>query len=72
MNEDWSRSLNHRKQLFWKQVNNAQDAEQYENWLKEDTPILPRKFRIADIRGEPENQKNIRVNVTIERVKRDI
>lgn len=72
MNEDWSRSLNHRKQLFWKQVNNAQDAEQYENWLKEDTPILPRKFRIADIRGEPENQKNIRVNVTFERVKRDI
>lgn len=27
MNEDWCRSLNHRKQLFWKQVNNAKDRE---------------------------------------------
>lgn len=69
MNEDWCRLLNHRKQLFWKQVNNAKDAEQYEKWLNEDTPILPRKFRIAYIRGEPEGQKNIRVNVAIERVK---
>lgn len=72
MNEDWSRSLNHRKLLFLKQVNNAQDAEQYEKWLNEDTPILPRKFRIADNRGEQEDQKNIWVNVTIERVKREI
>lgn len=69
MNEDWYRSLNHRKQLFLKQVNNAKVAEQYEKWLNEDTPILPRKFRIADIRGEPVDQKNIRVNVAIERVK---
>lgn len=67
MNEDWCKSLNHRKQWYWKQVNNAKDAEQFEKWLNEDTPILPRKLRIADIRGEPEDQKNIRVNVAFER-----
>lgn len=69
MNEDWCRSLNHRKQLFWKQVNNAKDAEQYEKWLNGDTPILPRKFRIADNRSEPDDQKNVRVNVAFKRVK---
>lgn len=69
MNEDWCRSLKHRKQLFRKQVNNAKDAEQYEKWLNENTPFLPRKLRKANIRGEPEDQKNIRVNVAIERVK---
>lgn len=30
---------------------------------------MPRKLRIANIRGEPEDQKNIRVNAAIERVK---
>lgn len=30
---------------------------------------MPRKLRKANIRGEPEDQKNIRVNVAIERVK---
>lgn len=69
MNKDWCRSLKHRKQLFSKQVNNAKDAEQYEKWLNENTPFLPRKLRKANIRGEPEDQKNIRVNVAIERVK---
>lgn len=69
MNKDWCKSLNHRKQVFWKQVNNTKDAEQYEKWLNGDTPILSRKFRIADNRREPDDQKNIRVNVAIERVK---
>lgn len=33
---------------------------------------MARKFRIADIPGEPADQKNIRVNVAIERVKGEI
>lgn len=59
INGDWCSSLKHRIQLFWKQVNNTKDAEQYEKWLNGDTPILPRKFRIADYRGEPDDQINI-------------
>jgi hypothetical protein len=66
------RTLNFRKQLFWKQINNANDAEQYEKWLGEDNPILPRKFRITEINGEPEDQKNIRANMAVERVKGEI
>lgn len=69
---EWSRTLNFRKQLFWKQINNANDAEQYEKWLAEDIPILPRKFRITEINGEPEDQKNIRANLAIDRVKGEI
>ena len=37
--------------------------EKYEKWLSEDTTILPRKFRIPEIRGEPEEQKTIRANI---------
>lgn len=59
INGDLCSSLNHRKQLFWKQVNNTKDAEQYEKWLNGDTPILPRKFGIADYRGEPDDQIDI-------------
>lgn len=69
---DWSRALNKRKQLYWKQINNACDAEQYEKWLGEDLPILPRKYRITEIPGEPEEQKNIRANMAVERVKGEI
>jgi hypothetical protein len=72
MKVEWSRTLNFRKQLFWKQINNANDAEQYEKWLGEENPILPRKFRITEINGEPEDQKNIRANMAIERVKGEI
>jgi hypothetical protein len=72
MKVEWSRTLNFRKQLFWKQINNANDAEQYEKWLGEDNPILPRKFRITEINGEPEDQKNIRANMAVERVKGEI
>lgn len=49
---DWSRALNKRKQLYWKQINNACDAEQYEKWLGEESPILPRKYRLTEIPGE--------------------
>lgn len=72
MKVEWSRTLNLRKQIFWKQINNANDAEQYEKWLGEDNPILPRKFRITEINGEPEDQKNVRANMAIERVKAEI
>ena len=69
---EWSNALNTRKQSFWQQINNAYDADQYEKWLSEDTPILPRKFRIPGIRGEPEEQKTIRANMAIERVRGEI
>lgn len=68
----WSQMLNIRKQTYWKQINNANHAEQFEKWLEEQEPIIPRKYRIKPIRGEPEDQTNIRIEVAKERVKGDI
>ena len=31
----WSQMLNIRKQTYWKQINNANHAEQFEKWLEE-------------------------------------
>jgi hypothetical protein len=61
--------LNSRKQLFWKQINNAKDAEQYEKWINKENPVLPRKFRIAEIRGEPEEQTKVWAHMVVESVK---
>jgi hypothetical protein len=72
MRTEWKTSLNSRKQIFWKQINCAKDADQFENWLNEDIPIIPRKFRIPEIRGEPESQTDVRAGVAIERVKGEI
>mgnify|MGYP003692457351 CR=1 FL=1 len=68
---EWSSALNTRKHSFWQETNNDNDADQYEKWLGEDTPILPRTFRIPEIRGEPEEQKTIRANMAKERVRGD-
>lgn len=64
--------LNIRKQTYWKQINNANHAEQFEKWLEEQGPIIPRKYRIKPIRREPEDQANIRIEVAKECVKGDI
>lgn len=72
MRAEWCKKLNSRKQLYWKQINNSNDAEQYEKWLNQENATLPRKYRITSIRGEPEEQTQIRVNVAVERVKGEI
>lgn len=68
----WSQTLNSRKQTYWKQINNAYHAEQFEKWLEKAEPILPRKFRIKPIREEPNDQTNIRIEVAKERLRGEI
>lgn len=68
----WSQMLNIRKQTYWKQINNANHAKQFGKWLEEQEPIIPRKYRFKPIRGEPEDQTNIRIEVAKARVKGDI
>ena len=58
--------------IYIQYICNANDADQYKKWLGEDTPILPRKFRILEIRGEPGEKKTIRSNMAIERVRGEI
>lgn len=48
--------MNSRNQLYWKQINNSNDAEQYEKWLNQENASLSRKYRITSIRGEPKEQ----------------
>jgi hypothetical protein len=69
---EWNRTLNYRKQPYWQQINNANHAEYFEKWINQENPIIPRKFRIKEIRGEPEVQTAIRVDVAINRVKGEI
>jgi hypothetical protein len=69
---EWSRILNNRKQAYWKQVNNANHAEYFEKWLNQDNLVLPRKFRIKEIPGEPEEQAAICINVAKSRVRGEI
>jgi hypothetical protein len=69
---EWNRHLNYRKQTYFKQINNANHAEYFEKWINQESPIIPRKFRIREIRGEPEDQTAIRINVAIDRVKGEI
>lgn len=64
--------MNSRKQTYWKQINNANHAEQFEKWLEKAEPILPRKFRIKPIREEPYDQRNIRIEVAKERLRGEI
>lgn len=68
----WSQTLNSRKQTYWKQINNAYHAEQFEKWLEKAEPILPRKFRIKPICEEPNDQTNIRIEVAKERLRGEI
>lgn len=68
----WNQTLNSRKQTYWKQINNANHAEQFEKWLEKAEPILPRKFRIKPIREEPYDQRNIRIEVAKERLRGEI
>ena len=51
---------------------NANEADQFESWLNEETPILPRKYRTQPIQGEQEEQTKIRLNIAIEIVKGEI
>lgn len=69
---EWSRLLNYRKQTYYKQINNANHANYFEKWISQGNPIIPRKFRIKEIRGEPKNQTEIRVEMAINRVNGEI
>lgn len=64
--------MNSRKQTYWKQINNANHAEQFVKWLEKAESVLPKKFRIKPIREEPNNQTNIRIKVPKERLRGEI
>ena len=68
----WSQILNSRKQTYWKQISNAKRAEYYENWLNQENPVIPRKFRIKPINGEPSDQTDVRIEIAKKRVMGEI
>ena len=68
----WSQILNSRKQTYWKQISNAKRAEYYEKWLNQENPVIPRKFRIKPIKGEPSDQTDVRIEIAKKRVMGEI
>ena len=65
---NWMQTLNSRKQTYFKQISNANRAEYYEKWVNLENPVIPRKFRIKPIRGEPVEQTNVRIETAKNRV----
>lgn len=41
----WNQTLNSRKQTYWKQINNAYHAEQFEKWLKKSRTNFAEKIQ---------------------------
>ena len=56
MKKIWFRLLNERKQAYWNALKSENLADIYENWLKRDEIIFPRKYRIKAIEGEPSEE----------------
>jgi len=68
----WKKSLNERKQAFWNSMKFTKISAIYENWLKQSTPVLPRKLRPINIPGEHEEDRAIRKENAIQNMKSEI
>lgn len=69
LNHIWKANLNERSKGYWNALRNSKISDIYENWSKEDNPILPNKFKIKEIRGEPKEQTKIRIDSSREQLK---
>ena len=68
----WNQNLKFRRIAFWNMMKNAEKAKLYNTWLSSGPTILPRKFQIPSIKGEPENQRVRRERLALEQFKTEI
>lgn len=68
----WQKSQNERKQSYWNYLKFLNTGTIYETWVGKDTPVLPRKYRIHRIPGEPHEDEEIRKESTLHRFESDI
>jgi len=72
INKLWKRSLNYRKQHFWNTYKCEQYAKIYKHWISKDIPIVPRKYLIKEIKGEPQEETELHWNLMIKKFETDI
>ena len=65
MSTTWKKLLNIRKQHFWKAYKCERFATTHSNWISLAIPILPRKYLIKEIIGEPEEETKLRWDLTV-------
>lgn len=68
----WNQKLKIRKLSFWNMIKNNYKAGIYERWLNSSPKILPRKFQIKPILNEPEQQRQLREKLALEKLKTEI
>ena len=68
----WKKLLNSRKQNYWNALNCTNQAKKFSEWISSETPIIPRKFLIKEIKGEPTEETEIRWNLSIRRIETEI
>ena len=56
----WNNTLHFRKLHFWQHIRNKNTAEFYESFLNSENIVIPKKFQMKPIVGEPETQTKIR------------
>ena len=60
MVQTWNTKLQKRAAEYWQMIRNENTAKTYEIWQTNSPVIVPRKFQIKPIRGEPLSQINLR------------
>lgn len=68
----WYRLLNQRREHFWNALKCEKYSETYSQWISMEAPILPRKYLIKEITGEPEEETRLRWDLSLSRFKTDI
>lgn len=68
----WKHLLNARKQNFWNSLNCEKQANIYNDWINAEIPIIPQKFLIKEIKGEPEMETKLRWDLTIQRIHTEV
>ena len=68
----WKKSLNERKQAYWNYLKCDNTANTYTEWSEKEDPVLLRKFRLRDIPGEHEDDRQIRRDTAISAFKAEI
>lgn len=68
----WNQTLSKRKKAFWRFLRAEQTANVYENWLEESPVRMQKKFQPTPVTGESEEQKQIKQEIAVARVKGEI
>ncbi|CAG2210251.1 unnamed protein product [Mytilus edulis] len=68
----WWKCLNDRKQSYWNAFKCDKYVETYSHWISKESPILPRKYLIKEIKGEPEEETKLRWDLAISSFQTDI